>query len=88
MAGAEKKTKGYLRIFVSYYRPHYKLFFLDMLCALCICVVDLLFPMVSRFSMQNLLPDRMYAAFFAVLAVLAAVTSGICVIFQKKGACG
>ena len=35
------KTDGYLRIFASYYRPHWKLFALDMVCALCICLVDL-----------------------------------------------
>ena len=50
------KTDGYLRIFASYYRPHWKLFALDMVCALCICLVDLAFPIVSRFSMQTLLP--------------------------------
>ena len=30
------KTDGYLRIFASYYRPHWKLFALDMVCGLCI----------------------------------------------------
>ena len=65
------KNRGYLRIFASYYRPHWKLFFLDMVCALLICVVDLLFPMVSRWSMQSLLPNRLFATFFAVMAALA-----------------
>ena len=65
------KNRGYLRIFASYYRPHWKLFLLDMVCALLICIVDLLFPMVSRWSMQTLLPNRLFAAFFAVMAALA-----------------
>ena len=65
------KTDGYLRIFASYYRPHWKLFVLDMVCALCICLVDLAFPIVSRFSMQTLLPGQMFTAFFVVMAVLA-----------------
>lgn len=65
------KTDGYLRIFASYYRPHWKLFALDMVCALCICLVDLAFPIVSRFSMQTLLPGQMFTAFFVVMAVLA-----------------
>ncbi len=68
----EFKRNGYLRIFVSYYRPHWKLFALDMVCALCICVVDLLFPMISRYCMQELLPEGMFAAFFAVMAGLGA----------------
>ena len=62
------KTDGYLRIFASYYRPHWKLFALDMVCALCICLVDLAFPIVSRFSMQTLLPGQMFTAFFVVMA--------------------
>ena len=74
------KTDGYLRIFASYYRPHWKLFALDMVCALCICLVDLAFPIVSRFSMQTLLPGQMFTAFFVVMAVLAGayVLKGCC----------
>ena len=30
-----------LRIFLSYFKPHRKLFFLDMCCALMIAVIDL-----------------------------------------------
>lgn len=37
-----------LRIFLSYFKPHRKLFFLDMCCALMIAVIDLAFPYVSR----------------------------------------
>ena len=71
MTSERMKKSGYLRIFVSYYRPHVKLFFLDMVCALCICVVDLLFPVISRYSMQELLPDKLYMSFFIVMALLA-----------------
>jgi len=65
------KDRGYLRIFASYYKPHWKLFLLDMVCALLICIVDLLFPMVSREAMQNLLPNQLFATFFIVMAALA-----------------
>ncbi|WP_302497407.1 ABC transporter ATP-binding protein [uncultured Flavonifractor sp.] len=65
------KNRGYLRIFASYYKPHWRLFLLDMVCALLICIVDLLFPMVSRWSMQTLLPNQLFATFFAVMAALA-----------------
>lgn len=34
-----------LRIFLSYFKPHRKLFFLDMCCALMIAVIDLAFPL-------------------------------------------
>ncbi|MDO4285635.1 MAG: ABC transporter ATP-binding protein [Eubacteriales bacterium] len=65
------KKSGYLKIFASYYRPHWRLFALDMFCALCICLVDLSFPLISRYSMQHLLPQQAFGAFFAVMAALA-----------------
>ena len=68
---AKRPRRGYLGIFASYYKPHWKLFALDMVCALCICLVDLAFPVASRFAMQTLLPQQAFRAFFAVMAVLA-----------------
>lgn len=59
-----------LKKFISYYKPHWKLFAADMVCAVMIAAVDLLFPLVSRYAMQNLLPDKAYAAFFAVILLL------------------
>ena len=43
-----------------------------MACALVICVIDLTFPLVSRMSMQQLLPAQAYRAFFVVMALMAA----------------
>ncbi len=72
MTAQEMKRKSHMGIFVSYYKPHLKLFLLDMFCAVLICVVDLVFPWVSRLSMQTLLPQRMFSAFFCVMAIMAA----------------
>ena len=36
-----------LKKFISYYKPHWKLFAADMVCAVMIAAVDLLFPLVS-----------------------------------------
>src|SRR5690606_1593509 len=42
-------NKGKLvRCFISYYKPHWKLFVLDMACALLIALIDLYFPMLTR----------------------------------------
>ncbi|MCD8129459.1 MAG: ABC transporter ATP-binding protein/permease [Oscillospiraceae bacterium] len=65
-------SRGTLRIFMSYIRPHRGMFYVDMLCALVVSVIDLVFPMVSRRSMQTLLPERRFAVFFVVIAVLLA----------------
>ena len=63
-------SKNGLSVFLSYFRPHWKPFLIDMLCATFVAVIDLIFPIVSRRSMQTLLPERMFSAFFAVIAVL------------------
>ncbi len=65
-----RTERSLLRPFIRYYQPHWKLFALDMLCALMIAAVDLLFPMVSRYAMQHMLPENAYAAFFGVMAAL------------------
>ena len=64
--------RGYVPIFLSYYKPHLKLFILDMCCALGIALVDLAFPAVSRQALNTLLPQNLFTAFFAVMAILLA----------------
>lgn len=64
--------RGYVPIFLSYYKPHLKLFILDMLCALGIALVDLAFPAVSRTALNELLPQSLFTAFFTVMAILLA----------------
>lgn len=61
---------GYLRLFMSYYKPHIGLFLLDMICALGISLVDLSFPLASKWAMQTLLPGQMFHAFFIVMLAL------------------
>lgn len=45
---------------------------LDMLCAFAVAVVDVAFPLVSRYAMYELLPDKLYQTFFAVMAIVSA----------------
>ncbi|MDR2259176.1 MAG: ABC transporter ATP-binding protein/permease [Treponema sp.] len=59
--------KPLLRIFASYYRPHWKLFCADMLCAFLMAVVDLAFPMVTKFTIDRLLPKELYRFFFVIM---------------------
>ena len=68
-------TKDYqrmspLRIFLRYFRNHKGLFAVDMLCALLIAAVDLLFPLVTRTALYDMLPNRMFAVFFVVMGVM------------------
>ena len=67
---SQRFQRGYVPIFLSYYKPHLKLFILDMCCALGIALVDLAFPAASRQALNTLLPQNLYGAFFAVMAIL------------------
>lgn len=55
---------------MSYIAGHKKLFGIDMLCALLVALIDLIFPYVSRYSMKVMLPNKLYATFFTVMAVM------------------
>lgn len=44
--------------FVSYYRPHWKLFALDLVAASVLSGVDLVFPMLSRDMINEYIPDK------------------------------
>ena len=75
MTTCEFRQKSGLRIFLSYFRPHWKLFLLDLSCALCISLIDLAFPYVSRWCMYELLPKSAYRTFFTVMASFKSVGS-------------
>lgn len=58
------------RIFMSYIGGHRKLFAIDMLCALAVALIDLIFPYVSRYSMKVMLPGKLYKEFFIVMGIM------------------
>ena len=66
------QTHGLFRIFLSYFKPHRRLFAMDMCCALLVAAVDLAFPLVSRWSINTLLPEGSYLIFFVVMGAMAA----------------
>ena len=59
-----------LSVFASYIRPHGREFALDMGLSLAVALVDLAFPYVTRQTMNTLLPESRFTAFFTVMAVL------------------
>jgi len=61
---------GNFRIFMRYVFAHKGLFAIDMICALTVAVIDLVFPYASRAAMTRLLPDKLYRAFFTVMGLL------------------
>ena len=61
-----------LSVFLSYFRPHGRLYAIDLSCAAAASLIDLAFPFASRAAMQRLLPARLFGAFFAVVALMLA----------------
>ena len=59
-----------LKTFITYISRQKKLFWIDMICATLVAVIDLVFPYVSRLSMSRLLPEKLFATFFAVMGVM------------------
>ncbi len=72
MTAEEYRERSALSIFLSFFRPHMRLFALDMFCALLVSAVDLTFPLVTRKALNELLPQKAYSIFFAVIVSLVA----------------
>ncbi len=49
-----------LKRFLSYYKPHMKIFILDMLAALGVALIGVVYPMVTRKMLNELIPDQKY----------------------------
>ena len=69
-------TKHPLKIFFSYYKPHLPLFIADMFCAFFMAVIDVAFPMFSRYALNTLIPNYQLRTFLILVAVLFA---GFCI---------
>ena len=61
-----------LKLFIQYIGHHKKLFAIDMVCALIVAVIDLVFPYVSRQSMSRYLPQKLFTTFFVVMGIMIA----------------
>jgi len=72
MTTRDFREKSALQVFLAYFKPHKKLFVLDLMCALCISLIDLAFPYISRWCMYELLPQSAYRTFFVVMAIVFA----------------
>ncbi|MBR6443372.1 MAG: ABC transporter ATP-binding protein [Clostridia bacterium] len=49
-----------LKRFISYYKPHKKLFSMDMGAALLVAVIGIVYPIITRTMLNRLIPDRNY----------------------------
>ncbi|MBR2854529.1 MAG: ABC transporter ATP-binding protein [Clostridia bacterium] len=49
-----------IRRFIAYYRPHKKLFAMDMGAALLVAVIGVVYPIITRTMLNTLIPERQY----------------------------
>ena len=72
MTTRDYQRKRPLQIFLSYFAAHKRLFALDIGCAVCIALIDLSFPLVTRQALYDFLPNEKFRVFFTVMLVAAA----------------
>ena len=60
MKRSRKETAGLLRRFIAYYRPHKKLFSMDMGAALLVAVIGVVYPIITRTMLNTLIPEKQY----------------------------
>lgn len=66
------KKQGLLRRFVSFYKPHKKLFIIDMLCAFLISVFNLAYPFITKQIINDYVPNKLlYLLLASSLSLLA-----------------
>lgn len=66
----ERFDKSLFSIFASYFKQHKWLLVLDLVCAVLVAAITLIFPMVSRYALQNILPTKNYLLFTYIMVGL------------------
>ena len=70
MTTKDYQRKSPLIIFLSYFGKHKGLFAIDVFCACLIAAVDLMFPLVTRSALYDMLPGKLYQTFFTVMILV------------------
>lgn len=63
-------NKSKFKVFLCYLKKYKSRFALDMALSVIIAAVDLVFPYVSRWSINTLLPNSIYKTFFVVMLIM------------------
>ncbi len=62
--------RGALLEFARFYKPHMRLFLLDMACALFIALVDVIFPVVTRKVLYDIIPNQLVRSFVLLMGMM------------------
>ncbi len=89
--GARTTDEGNMHLFrkfISYYKPHRKLFFTDMACSFLVAVCDLFYPMIAKNIINTYVPNRelrMMLVWAAVLLCIYLFKAGLNYVIQYWG---
>lgn len=77
-----------IRKFLPYYKPYKKLFIIDMICAFAASMCDLIYPIITRTIMDDVVPNRKFSmliTFAVVLVVIFIMKAGFNYFMQYWG---
>ena len=77
-----------LKEFIKYYKPYKKLFILDLLAAFTVALCDLVYPMITRSIMNDVVPNkdvRMLSVFAITLLIIFIAKAGLNYFMQYWG---
>lgn len=77
-----------LKRFLKYYKPHKKLFILDMGASLIVSLIAILYPMITRLMLNDLIPNKRYrdiVVFGIGLLILYLIRMGLNFFIQYQG---
>ena len=67
---SRQETNSLLRRFTAYYKPHKTLFAKDMTASVLVAIIGVIYPMITRTMLNQLIPDRNYAMIIVLGATL------------------
>jgi ABC transporter len=59
-----------IKKFISYYKPHKKLFFIDMICALLVAICNLIYPLIAKNIINDYVPNQKLSPLIICAAIL------------------
>ena len=77
-----------LKRFVQYYKPHKKLFIIDMVSAFLVALCDLFYPLITRSIINDYVPNQKLRLIFVcvgVLLLIYIIKAGLNYVIQYYG---
>ena len=73
-----------LKRFLAYYKPHMRIFVLDMLASLIVSLVGIVYPIVTRTMLNTLIPETLLSRAALISAVAALLSAKASLIFLRR----